>query len=54
MYAPRDIPMRAIRTITREHRPRRLTKAEKATGRNLRPGRSNARRNAVRASLAGH
>lgn len=47
------LPTRAIRTTCRETRPRRLTAAERFAGRNLRPARTNARRNAILASLAG-
>lgn len=52
MYA-HHLPTRAIRTTSRETRPGRLTAAERFAGRNLRAGRSNARRNAILASLAG-
>lgn len=47
------LPTRAIRSTVRETRPRRLTAAQRIHGINLRPNRSNARRNAITASLAG-
>lgn len=47
------LPTRVVRTTCRETRPRRLTANERLTSRNLRPARTNARRNAILASLAG-